>query len=179
MAFHWRTWRVPQRVELWSKATTWLHAAESVLAEPEANERLARIMPSPLNSSQLHTLQETAERLIQERKSRQLETRPGGEVEQLFHRLMTAPILSKRGRVRATWHQVHRSSLLIAGLLIATLLVSVLEATVWRQFPLQLIIGGDIALITVALGLWLFHYFNLRNHYWALAGLRVFREHAG
>ncbi len=161
----------PEEAQLWRTAREWLDEAEHALEEPDEAKYLTRLSRFPLSGAQLRRLQQTVDRLAAEREPDQSSP---------FQRLMALPILTARGLVRESWYHARKSSFIIAGVLVlslvVTILVTVLDSTIWRNIPWQLLAVADVSLTLVALVVWFLHHLDLREHHQALVGLRLFEK---
>lgn len=145
----------------WTKVQQWLSCAEHILTTPAPQESLGlgRLPAFPLTGPELRALQAA----IDARASIGRAPAAG-----LRHSVATAPLMTSRARVQQSLRRVHRTSLIIAAVLLLALVADVLDLTLLSATPLPVIIGVNLALMSLAVVAWVMHHARLWQHHWTL-----------
>ena len=143
----------------WNKAKHWLTCAEHALATAAPHGPLGRLPPFPLTGPELRALQAAID------AKAAIGRAPAAG---LNHSVATAPLMTSRGRVQQSLRRVHRTSLVIAAVLLLALVADVLDLTVLSATPLPVIVGVNLALTLLAVAAWGTHHARLWQHHWSL-----------
>lgn len=143
----------------WTKVQSWLTCAERVLNTPAPHESVGRLPAFPLTGAELRALQAA----IDARASVGRAPAAG-----LRHSAATAPLMTSRMRVQDSLRRLHRTSLTVAALLLLALTADVLDLTVLSSTPLPVIVGVNLALMSLAVAAWFIHHSRLWQHHWTL-----------
>lgn len=150
--------------EMWTKIHVWLVAAERELAQSEGKIELGPVPQFPLSGTQLREFQKTIDR-----RSRQLsaDTRSNPMGEDLLRQLKSAPPVTARGVIRASFRGMEQSSLRVAGALVVLLVVGLLNLVLYLNSPTHIVIGlaAMLLLTLLALTLWGTHHLRLIEHH--------------
>lgn len=145
--------------ESWAKAQRWLNCAEQALATPTPHEPLGRLPAFPLTGAELRALQTAIDAKAAIGR---------GRAAGLRHSVATAPLVTSRTRVQQSLRRVHRTSLVLAALLVLALIADILDLTLLRATPLTVLVGVNLALTGLAVVAWATHYARLWQHHWTL-----------
>ncbi len=178
----------PQQAERWQRAQEWLKEAQSARDVTSQDNAYAKLRPFPLTSAELRSLQTAIDKAAQTRRR----SRPAGEnVDKPAIEDLGKPPITAHAQLGLSLNWVQISSLVVAGVLALTLVIDVVELLVLRNLDARVVIGTNIALLTLAIGAWAVHHYHILEHahffhdlhphlasFGALAGLlHLFRPH--
>lgn len=162
--------------DFWQRASDWVcclkQSADSAGLTGDANAKEHETPPFPLKGPELRELQEAIDDVVAARFRANAPKRPS-RLERLYARSFRHPLLSNTTRLRITFTAAHRSSLLLAGILLLSLLLNILDLTLIADAPKLLLFSANLAVTLVAVGVWAVLHTRLRRHGWALPHRQV------
>ncbi|HEX6543646.1 MAG TPA: hypothetical protein VF040_17960, partial [Ktedonobacterales bacterium] len=148
----------PALADYWRCASAWLCSAK----QPSCETTNGDIAPFPLTGRELRELQEAIDRIVAARLKAHAPRRPS-RLERLYARSFRHPLLSNTTRLRLTFSATHRSSLVLAGILVLSLLLNILDLTLIADAPQLLLFGANLAVTLAAVVVWFVLHRRLRR----------------
>lgn len=160
----------PRLADFWQRASDWLCRARPSDGQSASVGAERDTPPFPLKGPQLRELQAAIDAVVARRLKANAHP---SRLERLYARSFHHPLLSNSTRLRLTFSAAQRSSLLLAGILLLSLLLNVLDLTLIADAPKLLLFGANLAVTVVAVGVWFALHTRLRRHGWALPHRQV------